>query len=61
MALPTHSLGYWDSYDDKLAMIIEEPYSQLFLTIVVVYLIWLRTIIYARNHHGHKKKNASIN
>jgi len=57
----TPVLGYWDSYDDKLAMIIEEPYSQLFLTMTMAYLVWFRTVIYARNRHDRKKKTASIN
>lgn len=53
--------GYWDSYDNKLASIIEEPYSRLFLAMVMAYLIWFRAIIYARNRHAHEKKAESVN
>jgi hypothetical protein len=53
--------GYWDSYDNKLASIIEEPYSRLFLAMAMAYLIWFRAIIYARNRHAHEKKAESVN
>jgi hypothetical protein len=52
--------GYWDSYDDKLAMLIDEPYSQLFLTVSMAYLIWFRIVVYARNRHAREKKTASV-
>jgi hypothetical protein len=53
--------GYWDSYDDKLAMLIEEPYSQLFLTVSMAYLIWFRIVVYAKNRLAREKKTASVN
>ena len=53
--------GYWDSYDNKLAVLIEEPYSRLLLTMAMAYLIWFRTVVYARNRRAHKKKAKSIN
>lgn len=55
----TPFLGYWDSYDDKLTMIIEEPYSRLTLTVAMTYLIWFRIVIYARNQPARQKKTQS--
>lgn len=52
--------GYWSFYDNKLVMLIEEPYSQLFLTLGIAYLIWFRIVIYARNRHAHEKKAESV-
>jgi hypothetical protein len=56
----TPLFGYWDSYDNKLAVFIEEPYSQLFLTMAIAYLIWFRVVIYTRNH-AHERKAEGIN
>lgn len=53
--------SYLDSYDNKLASIIEEPYSQLFLTMAMAYLIWFRIVVYARNRRARESKPASIN
>jgi hypothetical protein len=50
-------LGYWDSYGNKLAIIIEEPYSRLFVTLAMVYLIWLRIVIYARGRRHTRPAN----
>lgn len=41
--------GYWDYYDNKLAMLVSEPYSRLLLTVSMAYLIWFRIVIYAKN------------
>jgi hypothetical protein len=57
----TPVLGYWDSYDNKLAMLVEEPYSRLFLTMAIAYLVWFRVVIYATNRHERKKKTANVN
>lgn len=46
--------GYWESYDNKLASIIEEPYSRLFLATAMAYLIWFRIVIYAKKRQEHK-------
>jgi hypothetical protein len=53
--------GYWDSYDNKLAMIIEEPYSRLSLTVAMAYLIWFRVAVYARGRHTRQKKTQKVN
>jgi hypothetical protein len=56
----TPFFGYWDSYDNKLAMLLEEPYSQLFLMTAMTYLVWLRIVIYVRSKN-RKKRIASAN
>ena len=56
----TPIFGYWDSYDNKLATLIEEPYSQLFLMTSIAYLVWFRIVIYVRNKE-RKKRTASVN
>lgn len=48
-------IGYWDSYDNKLAALVEEPYSKLFLMTAMAYLAWFRIVIFARNRHARKK------
>jgi hypothetical protein len=41
--------GYWDNYDNKLALIIvAEAYSPLTLTMAMTYLVWFRVVIYVR-------------
>jgi hypothetical protein len=52
--------GYWDAYDNKLAMIIEEPYSRLSLTMAMTYLIWFRIVIYAKNRQSRQKKTQKV-
>lgn len=52
----TPFLGYWDSYDTKLATLIQEPYSQLVLTLSIAYLIWFRIVIFSRKRHRTEKK-----
>jgi len=41
-------IGYWESFDNKLVSIVDEPYSQLALAGSITYLIWFRIVIYAR-------------
>ena len=41
-------VGYWESYDNKLVSIVDEPYSKLILAGSITYLIWFRIVIYAR-------------
>jgi hypothetical protein len=55
----TPLFGYWDSYEDRLAMLVEEPYSQLSLTTSMTYLVWLRVVIFAKNRQAHEKKAAT--
>lgn len=52
----TPFLGYWDSYDNKLASIIQEPYSQLVLTLAIAYLIWFRIVLSSRKRYRAEKK-----
>jgi hypothetical protein len=52
-------LGYWDSFDNKLAVFVEEPYSRLSLTMAMTYLVWFRIAIFARNWHAREKKAAA--
>jgi len=47
--------GYWDSYDNKLAVFIEEPYYLLFITTALAYLVWFRIVVYAYRHQREKK------
>lgn len=52
----TPLFGYWDSYDNKLSLLVEEPYSKLFVTTVIAYLVWFRIVIFARNRYKGKWK-----
>ncbi|MCI0563558.1 MAG: hypothetical protein MN733_34215 [Nitrososphaera sp.] len=40
--------GYWDSYDNKLAAIVYEPYSQLATGAAIAYLLWLWIAMYIK-------------
>lgn len=58
---PYHDLpfvGYWDSFDNKLTSFVMEPYSRLFLVGGLVYLVWLRTIVYVEKKDVHDKATA---
>jgi len=44
--------GYWDSYDNKFAPIIQEPYARLLVITAITYLVWYRTAIFLRSHFG---------
>lgn len=44
--LHTPFVGYWDSYDNKLASVIYEPYSQFALTAAISYLAWFRVVLF---------------
>jgi len=47
-------VGYWDSYDNKLASIVYEPYSQLALAAAITYLCWFAFVTYARSRHDRR-------
>ena len=42
----TPFLGYWESYDNKLAAVIFEPYSQFAIAAIISYLVWLRAVLF---------------
>jgi hypothetical protein len=50
----TPFLGYWNFYDNKFAMLLDEPYSYLSLMLAMSYLVWFRIVI-LRNHNAGKK------
>jgi len=52
----TPFLGYWDSYDNKLASLIQEPYSMLVITLAIAYLIWFRIALFSRKRYRAEKK-----
>ncbi|MGI0029881.1 MAG: hypothetical protein ACREAQ_09260 [Nitrososphaera sp.] len=47
----TPFVGYWDSYDNKLASIVYEPYSQLTLAAGITFLAWLAFVTYVGKRH----------
>jgi len=49
-------VGYWESFDNKLASIVYEPYSQFTLTASLALLIWFRIVIYLRNKSKFKPR-----
>lgn len=52
-------VGYWDYYDNKLAMLVSEPYSRLLLTASMAYLIWFRIVIYAGSRRKRQERAES--
>jgi hypothetical protein len=52
-------VGYWDSFDNKFASFAAEPYSRLLIAGALVYLVWLRTIVYVEKKNIQRKASIS--
>jgi len=49
--LHTPFFEYWESYDNKLASVIYEPYSQFAVAASISYLTWLRVVLFVRKRY----------